>query len=697
MNTVILNGTPSVRSLGTDDQSKRTVPNEPEVLPTHLPKVYTYAKTGPTTPELVVGKVRETLFGAESFDIRSKYSTHQTVLSNILNSAGNAQMLQRLKPLDAGPNASIRLWIDILETEVPVYERMPDGSIVLDIDGLKVESGAVTPGYIARWVATQVLPDVSGEDTFASAGLKPGKYTDAVTGTQSVLYPIMDFRVPHFGEYGNNTGLRIWAPTIKSAQVLDDRILTNEKVYPFRMACVARRDSLSTARPVNTLGAEPFKQVCFRPNTLDRNTEEELYAGDVFIQAWQQEETAQFGPSYGPFGRMHTYDANVEEILDLVYATELAHIDFNSDIDGSGDDKYLLNLLGAYSSNGTPYTSLQIAHDGLGTVRMSENATIFASGGSDGTMSEALFSDLVRDAVEEYGDENSPLQNTAKYPESIMYDTGFKLDCKMSMLNFISLRVDTACILSTHDVLGITLTAAQESSLAIALRTKAQSYPESDTFGTHVMRAMIVGRSGKLLNSQYRKRLPLTLEIAQKAARYMGAGNGRWKPGLSFGAQPLSKVSMFTEVNETFAPFSVRNKDWTNGLVWVESLTRRTVFFPALKTVYDDDTSVLNSFFTMMACVELQKVGHRSWREFTGTDNMTDEEFAKAVDKFITKSVAGRFDDRFVIIPQTYYTEADTARGYSWHTKIVIHAGNMKTVATINLESRRLSDLAEKV
>ena len=46
-------------------------------------------------------------------------------------------------------------------------------------------------------------------------------------------------------------------------------------------------------------------------------------------------------------------------------------------------------------------------------------------------------------------------------------------------------------------------------------------FPESDYFGTPVMRGMIMGRSGLLRNSTYIKPLPLSYDIAIKSAKYM--------------------------------------------------------------------------------------------------------------------------------------------------------------------------------
>jgi hypothetical protein len=688
----IVSGTPRIYQTGIKDLSRRTVQAEREQIPTFLAKVYGFAKSGPLSPQLAVGGSRTLLYGAESFDERSKYATHATVLSNVLNAKGNTQMFQRVFPEDGGPKATLRVSLDMLATTVPVYQRNADGSIVKDEDGLPkpVVPAQTVAGYKARWVVKQIAADQFGLGVEA-----PGSMTDGAT--QSVLYPFHDAEVPYFGEDGNNAGLRMWAETAMGIAPLDDRLLTEGKIYPIRMACLKRDDALSTGTIVRTTSDETSVQVCYKPGAIDRNTDKELYVGDVFIQSYRTVDDPNLPPIEGPFGQFFTYDAVVSKVLKLVYAKEATLVDEFSDITGTDADgeQYLLNLLGAVSSKNVPYHSFILDTAGTDTVRMSANSVFYARGGSDGTMNETKLAELVSKEIKKYADPSSELMDRVVHCESVFIDSGFPQATKQDLVSFIAIRKDTALVLSTHDVLGEILTPSEESSIAVSLRTRIQLYPESEVHGTHVVRGMVVGHSGVFLDSKYPKRLPLTLEIAKKAADYMGAGDGRWKSGLSFDSAPLSEVTSFKDVNATFKPDSVRNLDWKNCLVWVQSYKRRSVFFPALKTVYDDDTSVLNSFFTMMACVELEKIGYRAWLNFTGTDRRTNSVLKRDVEKFVNDDVKDRFDGRFVIVPEVYFTQADIDRGYSWSTRIKIYAANMKTVNTFELEAYRLDDLQE--
>lgn len=695
--SAIVNAAPKVINNGIQDQSIRTPVAEPEDRPTHLPLSFFYAKKGPKTPQLTVGNSRNMMYGDETFDPTSKWFNHATLMNNVINSQGNSQMGIRIVPDDAAPPATIRLSLDVLATTVPVYQRNADGSYKLDADGLPMQDGTSTvPGFKAKWIAEKVSLNVSGEDTFGVATQGAGDQVDSATSTQSVRYPILDLRVPSEGEYGNNIGLRLWAPTVNGNSPLDSRIIDQAKVYPFRIACVERADALSTPVVTETQSGEQYLDLCFKPNTLDRNTSQLLYIGDRFIDAYQNLEDPSLPPQYGPFGELFTYDHNLETILAQVAAAERLHSLPTCDLKGDEDEDFRFNLISGKDSTGAPYVTFVLQTSGGNAALLSEASTTYAQGGTDGTMSNAAFAASVSTWMNEFSDPNSDMLDAARYPVSFLYDSGFPLETKYDLLKFISQRKDTFVVLAVHDVDSPSATASQENSIAVALRTRAQNYPESEYYGTQVVRALIMGRDGKMLGTTYNKRLPLTLQLARRAAAAWGASNGIWNATNMFDVAPLNQVDMFTDVNIRFTPVAQRNRDWDAGLNWAQSSGRHTLFFPALKTVYGNDTSILTSFITAAACVELQKVGEASWRQFTGRADLTNEQFAERIDQWISDNVRGRLTNRFVVVPRTYYTAADEANGYSWHTEINLYGPNMKTVATLNVNGRRISDLTDQ-
>lgn len=692
--TQINSGAPMTYFQGIDDQSRALLVSEREALPQHLAKILIFAETGPLDDQLVVGGSRINTYGANSFDERGIYTTHQTILSNVVNAKGNMQMLRRLKPTDAPKPASIRLYADVLKVKVPEYKRNTDGSIKVDDLNQPEPTGEMIDGYKVKYVAGPV-PLKDGEDQFGLGTQKPGNQTDEDTQTQSIRYPIGDFEVPHFGKAGNNTGLRIWAPTVNSANPVDDKLVADQKVYPFRMGCSVRPDDLTTPSIKKTQADEAFVNVCFKKKVIDRTTDKKLYAGDVFVQAYQDLQNKVYAPAYGPFGRMHLYSGNIDELLGLFYAAELPYIDSFSDIKGEDDELYRFNMISGVSSAGSPYHSFQLVTGEVDSLRLTENSVIWAQAGGDGTMDNAMFSSLAKAHFLEYADENSEFQNMSLHPESIFWDSGWPLQTKYAMLSALGtpLRKDLFVVLATHVVGERPLTASEESSLAVGMRTRAQMYPESEVFSTPVVRCMIVGRSGTLVDSQFDQELPLTIELASKSAAFMGASNGKWDKLSAFDRDPNNSVDMFVDINIKHTPAKVRNNDWKVGLNWVEASERRTVYWPALKTVYDNDTSVLTSFFNAFACCQLQKVGERARQRFSGAVDLTDLELVDSVNKFIANDVLDRFAGRYIINPQTTITSADKARNYSWTTMIQIGMPGMKTVQTLYVQTKRIEEM----
>lgn len=707
----IVNGAPMTIMLGTQDLSTQQVTPTPEQIPQHLPLVYLYAQQGPLTTELVSGADLTNMYGTDTFDLRKKWANHATVLANTVNAQGNAIQVQRVQPADAAPPATLRLYLDVLAAQVPQYQRNTDGSFKLDTSGNQVPvtgtGGVATTaaGYVAQWVVEQVTyTETDGVSTsdFGAGQIMPGDLTfTGATGT-SQRYPIMDLAVPSFGAYGNSNGIRLWAPTTQSSTPINSNYLEDDLVFPFRIACAQKSSATGTSAVVSTINGQQYLDFTFKPNVIDLDTDSQISLGDVFIPAWQAlNQASGAADQYGPFGQLSIYNANIATLVAQFYAAEYAvnsQLASFSDFTGAAGEEWLFNFVGATSSQGAPYSTFQLNTSGPDAAYLSQASTLYAAGGTDGTMNDTLFAGLVTDAIAAYADPTNPVMDMVGSPESIFWDSGFPLTTKQALAQFISQRKDTFVALSTFSTLSPVLTPSEESSMAVALKSYLQQFPESDYFGTPTMRGMIVPGSGTLTGSLYNgpvtANLPLTIELASKAAAYMGAGNGKWKSGFAFDSVPGSEINLFSNINVTFWPATVRNTDWTNGMVGVELYQRRQAYFPALKTIYDNDTSVLNSFFNAVAICYLEKIGDMARRTFSGITSLTNAQLITNVNKYVTNAVNGIFDNRFVITPNCQITGGDAQRGYSWTLVIEIYAPSMKTVATLEIQSYRLDSLS---
>lgn len=692
----IPNGTSMSYNLGMHDVSGRTLLPQPLNQPSHLPKVWGFAKKGKANkPHLVVSDSRAMIFGLESFDPLKPWFNHATAFSNVFNAAGNAQMFERVLPPDAKPSAAVRLSLDLLPTLVQDYVRNSDGSYATDSEGDKIPTETKVAGHLGKWVAELIPLDEDGKRTFGLGTQKAGDQSDVVAGTTSQRYPIIDLEVSSEGAWGNDVGFSLWANTIASDAQPDTRLISDQKAYPFNMAVRVRPDALTTPVTSTTLsGAQSFAFV-LKPGLIDRNFEAQMYLGDIFMDKYQNTKTRGVSPTYGDFGRIRVYEANLASVLGMVYDAEylVSESDVLSDFDGSADEQYRFNLVSAVSSSNSPYHTFQLITGAPNSVRLTESAVIYARDGSDGTMTNDVFDTIVRTKLADYGNKNSQLQDSVNNPENIFWDSGFSLATKKAMANFIAIRKGTYVMASTHVVDGPELTADQELSVAISLVTAFQNFPESTYYATPTVRASIIAGSGTLLSSKYLKPLPLSYDRAAAWSAYMGASNGKWIAGKKPDVSPLNIVTTMAEINVVFRPTDSKYKDWDAGLVWADPYSMDQPFFGQFQTVYTDDTSVLNSAINAFANVTLVAVAEKAHRDNTGRSDLTKDQMAESINNNILAQVLDKYDGRFIIIPETTYTADDDRRGYSWSTKIKVGAPMMQTVQTLTIESYRKEDL----
>lgn len=695
--SAIINAAPQAILQGIQDVSGRAPVIDPELLPTHLPHVYLFAEKGPTLPQLVSGDSFTQMYGTQALDPRSPFFNHQSVLANILQGAGNQFMCQRVISANAGPKARLLLSLDIVADTIAQYQRNSDGSYKLDSNGAKIPvtgAGATIAGYKAKWVVNQWLTGgEGGTELFGAVQSRVGSLVSS-TSAQSQLYPILELEVSHVGGYGNNVGIRFTAPTTQSAAQLNATLAAAVQAYLYRIQIVGRTDPSVLPTVSETIEGEQYVDIAFKEDAVDTSTDTELGISSIFLDAYQNLSDPTTPNVYGPFGQLHVYEDNLKAVLAMI-ATAEAPEGLLPEAVGNANVSWLyeVNPFTGTDFHGIPYYSLQLLGPADGGIQFTDSTTLYASGGSDGDLGNTAFDALVNSELTNYGSAEADLLDDALYPQSVIYDTGFTLDTKLAMISVLGKRKDMWVVLSTQDISLPQNTPSQESSLAVSLKTAANNFPESVIFGTSVCRALVMGHSGYLLNSKYKGLLPLTIEFAQKCANYMGAGDGVWKPGLGFDVSPNNQITMFRGVNATFKPASVRTSDWANGLVWVQQYDRRSLFWPGVQTVYNDDSSVLNSATNMMIAVELEKVAQRVWRDLTGISTLTDDQFIERSNDLITKKTTGRFDGRVVIQAETFKTASDDQRGFSWSCKIHMYAPNMKTVGTYTIVAHRMSDL----
>lgn len=681
-----LNPTPRPILTGILDDSPGVLTPVLQSLPTHLPHFFIFAEEGSTEPQLVVGDSRLMAYGAKTFDAKYQYLNHQTVLSNYVNSQGNQAMYQRLKPTDANDPATIRVSLDVLEMEVPEYERDALGFIVRNADTQEpVPTGDMVPGVRIKIVVGEATGGLANASTTTGSMVDP-----ANPDNQSMVYPWFDADVSSFGDHGNHKGFRIWAPTMRSLTPTNEELILNQQAFLYRFQMIKREDAKSQPNVVKSIRGSNYVEFMLKPGAVNERVSQALHIDDAVMPAYTDKATNPV--TRVNFKQIYVYQEFVDMLLEKLYDIEKP---FHPDWTGSADDsKYMVNLVGGQHYDGTEYTAIQMVGPAEGGVRFTQNSNHYARGGSDGTMNHETFNELVREQCLNYGELDFPFLDSAKYPHSMFWDSGFSIETKKALMHPVGKRKDVGAIICTQDIAAPQNTPEQEASVLTALRSYGLNFIESEVHGTPLCRIAIFGQSGKLVNSTYRGILPLTVDLAKLVAAYMGAGSGRWDPAEAFDASPKNIVTLFEDINQTYRPAGVAAKDWSQGLNYVQSFDRNRYFWAAFQTVYDNKSSPLNSLINMFTYIEMEKVCERNWRRMSGGNaKLTPEQFIERSNADILRDIGDRFDGRYIFVPRTYFTDLDTELGYSYSCDIEVYSNPQYLVGTYTIVARRRAQL----
>ena len=711
---VITNGMPQMLNRATQDLSTTEPIYTPVALPQHLPRFWTFAKKGPFGEQLLDSATASFLYGADTFDPVKKYCTHQTPFINAAFAAGNNCVIERIIADDANPPANILISLDVLPITIPRWQRNATRGFVTDSSGNRVpltdaNGVALTAsGYQVKWVATAITNgQATGPDSlsaqFGNRQITQGDQTYTHNGNPvySQRYPIFDIKAD-VGDDANNTGFGFFSPVTGTGVGVDPEYISVTKAYPYVFNIFRRADTQSSGSAVtNNYGSKNAISV-FKPNALDPLTSSKrVNISDNFLVSYTND-GSDGSPVVTPdIKELAVYQANIDLLTNLFYASEAPFVDGNYDFDGTDADKYLFNFVGGHDTTGVFYETFRFAdqYDGAiasptnaaGGFRPSEYVINYANGGSDGTISNAVLDTKVTASMARYGDPTSDVMNMALYPATWFYDSGFGLPAKQALANAMAYRRDTIVVFGCFIAGQADLTNDEEISVGQTLKARASSFPESAYFATPAARAVIMAQSGQIIGSTYIKRVPITYELLVKSAAQMGAASGSWVTNKDFDSGDGAIVTSLYNLSAPVKNWDVRNAEWQIGMIYTEPRDTRTHAFPALKTVYGNDTSVLNAYMNVAALPALVRAEQATWQQYTGNSKLEDAQFKKEVEDYFTNLIKGRFDGRFRITPTCNITASDLQRGYSWELIIKFEANIAKTVQTSVIQAYRMA------
>ena len=674
---------PRVVFRGTKDISPVNIALPSEALPIRLPLFMVPTPWGEETRARYVDTNSLTLlYGAEVIDPLSPYFTHQSQFLKVHLAEGGKALVLGMRAPDA-KQATSRLVLDIVADEVPLYERMSDGSLKLDANGDAIPTGDTVPGFRGQWRTVEIPVNENGQNGFG-AGITAEGALVAGDGTVSQAYPVLDSAARFRGARGGNMGFRLYAPTTKSSEPLDEDLVTTLGARPYRIQMVERATANSTASLIRTNSAQSYATFVFKKGAVDRATRTQYSLDKAVIPNYEEKDETKFS-GFGPLEKMFGYDANILELLTKLSEAEAAH---------TGEDfasPHLFNFLSAVDENNNPYHTFIIEGPTKGGLYLNEVSNHFLLGGSDGTLGAAAYNTMVDELLTNLENSPIPFKSIARMPYDSVWDTGFPLDTKLKFGKFHNLRPDVYIHVCTQDVSRRINTNTEDSSIGVTLRSAFRAMQESAEFNTKAMRFALVGNAGYLIDDEYDAVVPFLEQLCIYGAKYMSSETGALTREYTFGRGEKTQITRYRDHNVVFRDDSLRVNDWDNGLNLAIEYDMSKLFWPGVQSIHEVHTSVLHSYMNVQIACNLTRIGHIVWRELAGDDQLEDDVFLDEVMRRVTAKTSNpdRYDGRVDVTPNAYYTALDEAMGTAWHLDIGMAAEGLRGVQNLAIIAQR--------
>ncbi len=677
MSYIPRNGAPVNYKEGMEDNSVPALVRAPTGDPIHKPLIFTFGARGVGDEAFPLsGDNALDLMGRGIFDLRGPYATFNTPYQAMFNANANEGMYQRLIPDDA-KTATIRFYADVLATKVPKYVRDAGGTVQYDNTG-KAKIETQVDGLLI--VLRSVVIDSNSPAIGAAVPIDGTLTGDG--GAKSKMYPLFDIEAPYAGADANGFGFKLVPLSEKSSPALGSAYQTKVGGRVYNLQWFETLAGVSSAVIWKTLNSMSSVNFSFLPDAYYQPMRTQLDFEVVVADAYRKV-SPDVGelPNYGPFKTFHVYHDQLEAVLDLAAGS----------MTNAPTDKYLIDIFGGLDLIGQPYDGLQVnPATETGKAVFGSSNIHFLQGGSDGTMGNDAFDELVRREMLLFPDRGQVrYDNELKYSLGCFWDSGFSFDTKSACVNFIGKSRNTFLTLATHVYNEGRNDLQTEESAKVALIEMITSVPESVKYGTPAARGMVTGQSAFIRGSSYKKPVPMNYTLANMFSQYLGAGNGYAKPEKRFGRGELTIITDLTDLSMPWKGMDVYASDWDVSLITARSYDYYRDFIPAIQSIYNEERSVLNNAMFNFIMAYVYRVSDRVWAAMSGEDRMTDAERAKMLEDKIIEALEGRLDGIADIVPKAYFTAEDKSNGYSVTLDLLAYGGVLLTQVNTTIKVYR--------
>lgn len=642
------------------DESIATVLNR-EVLPLFLPIFFMRAQQGVAGTPVFCRTYTEAVkaFGEGTFNTTSKYFSRE---ARYLNGLFARQGAFIVRMVDSNAQyASAVLELKVKKVSVPQYETDSSGYYVLDDDGNKVplmDSTTNTQisedGVELTW---NVRPlDIEGGETLKN--LNPTTYSSG--NDEYVVYPMVALKAKYVGESANNVGFKLFV----DLDNLDDTLATNVGSIPYTFGAVKKTYGQDTVSPIQSSWQNQYEDFVVKPDQVDSRVARNVSFKQVIAENYDADDL--------PFDIV-IYDDNFKTVGAAIQEVEPNDTTI-------ADDPFMVNLASAYNIEGIPMTHVVFSDD---SAVLNDTFIMYMQGGADGDITddavEALTRQYLKDLI------YPEILDQPRYPFTHIIDVGVTLETKEAFIQFMGVHDAFKVILSTQDTsLGRYNTKAEDYSLGSALYAKCLLQPESTEKGTECCRATIVQQAGRVAGDNSGDIVPFTYDLMLKKSLYLSTSSINGMPaGL-----PNSAIETYSEWNWMPCDADHKQRSWDSGLNYAQYYDMTSIHWPALRSVYRYDTSVLSSDFFTDAIIFVKHVVRYQWSVFAGVE-MNWSRFQSLATKSISDNLAAVLNGYIQSSVVLSQNEQEAALGYVSHVTVTLVGNPQQRVWDIDIVCRR--------
>lgn len=670
------------------------------ILPVHRPIWIMRCQQGPVGDPVwcPTYTYASNMFGEQTFTNTNKkyYSPQAKVLTDTL--AYNGAFICRAADETALNSvviieAYVRQVDDVLQ-----YAYDEDGNRLLDDDGNYVEKQengqpVYEPGVEIKFVKRHELlssEEVSGYD-YSSLQRRTVVDTDA-EGTEITwsVYPIMVFEALYPGEYGNDLCFSLFYKNSENAA--GDVNYYRTLFYTFAPA--RREYDSTTVTPHYDIYNTTQNSFAANPETLNPDTGAEMSMQAVLNKAYDED-------SHQLPYTIYTYEENLlavgNRIAQVESETSLGHTKPTYDAEAIMNTSfgYLVNVISCRNLKGVPYDHVRlitISDEDENVIQLAEDNYIYLANGADGDLSDLM----VQNCIQQFCAKtlNPQIVDKFRYPFTHMYDVGYNFDTKYAMIDFLDVRDDIMIELSTQvlmdDNTGRTITLNDQmtdESNGEALRSRALLMRESVLKGTDCCRCAIYAHAGFLADGVYSDPMPFTYWSAMKHARfgnlpYMNTTEPRGWP------QSYNEFFKVSSVNWINYDPEGQSRVWDSGINYVQWADMTRIFYPALRTVYRAETSVLVDQWFVDAVVYTKHVVRNAWGRFSGRNDKSAV-LQQAIKEYLDTELSYLYNGKYDFEVSVYQTAEEQRIGYIQHVLIRLTSPATMRVLDVDIEVNR--------